>query len=106
MPQAQDEDGAGGDLISHLVATDDDPAHLARLIGFQFLLDPRIAEQPIRCMGKPLDHARRRFGRDRALMSVQAHKVRGRFAGPLNLHSTGEGCGLSVPRLSAHAWIA
>src|SRR3546814_17005745 len=35
MPEAQDEDGPGRDLVAHLVIADDDPADLARLIGFQ-----------------------------------------------------------------------
>src|SRR3546814_11609656 len=53
-----------------------------------------------------LDHARCRLGCDRAQMLVQSHKVRRCLARPLDLHLTGEGSGLSVPRLSAHAWIA
>src|SRR3546814_529707 len=103
MPEAQDEDGPGRDLVAHLVIADDDPADLAWLIGFQLLADPRIIEQAIRRMGELLDHARRRVGGDRTQMLVQTHKVRRRLAGPLDLHLTGEGSGLSVPRLSAHA---
>src|SRR3546814_18921454 len=105
MPEAQYEDRSGRDLVAHLVVADDDPADLARLIGFQLLADPRIIDQPIRCVGELLDHARRRFGGDRTQMLVQSHKVRRRLAGPLDLHLTGEGSGLSVPRLSAHAVI-
>ncbi len=97
---------AASELVAHLVIAHDDPADLARLIGFQLLADPRIIEQPIRCVGELLDHARCRFGRDRAQMLVQTHKVRRRLAGPLDLHLIGEGSGLSVPRLSAHAVIA
>jgi len=37
MPEAQDEDCRGRDLVAHLVIADDDPADLARLIGFQLL---------------------------------------------------------------------
>src|SRR3546814_17817277 len=101
MPEAQYEDRSGRDLVAHLVVADDDPADLARLIGFQLLADPRIIDQPIRCVGELLDNARRRFGGDRTQMLVQSHKVRRRLAGPLDLHLTGEGSGLSVPRLSA-----
>src|SRR3546814_2691131 len=100
MPEAQYEDRSGRDLVAHLVVADDDPADLARLIGFQLLADPRIIDQPIRCVGELLDHARRRFGGDRTQMLVHSHKVRRRLAGPLDLHLTGEGSGLSVPRLS------
>src|SRR3546814_6072377 len=78
MPEAQYEDRSGRDLVAHLVVADDDPADLARLIGFQLLADPRIIDQPIRCVGELLDHARRRFGGDRTQMLVQSHKVRRR----------------------------
>src|SRR3546814_10606175 len=104
MPDAQHEDGSGRDLVAHLVVAHDDPADFARLIGFQLLADPRIIEQPIGRMGELLDHARCRLGCDRAQMLVQSHKVRRCLARPLDLHLTGEGSGLSVPRLSAHAW--
>src|SRR3546814_11675856 len=106
MPEAQYGEMSGRDLLAHLVVADGDPADLARLIGCQLLADPRISDQPIRCVGELLDHARRHFGGDRTQMLVQSHKVRRRLAGPLDLHLTGEGSGLSVPRLSAHAVIA
>ena len=52
MPEAQDEDGRGSDLIAQLGIADDDPADLARLIGFQLLADPRILKQTIRRVGE------------------------------------------------------
>jgi len=66
MPEAQNEDRRGGDLVAHFIIADDDPADLARLIGFELLADPRIAEQSIRRVGELLDNTRRCLGRDRA----------------------------------------
>src|SRR3546814_19113854 len=99
MPEAQDEDRRGRDFVAHLIVADDDPATLTWLIGFQLFADPRIIEQPVRRVGELLDNPRRRLGFERAKMLVQTHKVRRRLAGPMALHLTGDGSGLSVPRL-------
>lgn len=73
MPKAKNEDGRSRDLITQLIIADDDPPDLARLVGFQLLANPWMLEQSIGCMGELLDDTRRRIGRNRAQMLVEAH---------------------------------
>ncbi len=105
MPETQNEDRCVRDLVSQLVSADDDPPDLARLVGLKLLADPRVVEQSIRRAGELRNDARRRIGRDRPQMLMQPHQIRQRLAGPLDPHAVGGGNGLSVARLSAHAWI-
>ena len=58
VPKAQNENGTGRDLISHLIISNDDAPHLTRLIGFQLLTDPWIVEQPVGRLCQLLDDAR------------------------------------------------
>ena len=52
MPQPQDINHGFLELVAHLVFTDKDAAHLARLELFQPLADARIGQQANRCGGQ------------------------------------------------------
>lgn len=103
MPEAQDEDGGVRDFVALLIVAHDDATDFAWFVGFELLADPWIIDQPVRCVRKLLDDPCCGIRRDRPQMLVQADEIRRRPAGPLDLHFSGGGSGLSVVRLSAHA---
>ena len=105
MPKPQNEDRPARDFIAHLIIANDDPTDLARFIGFQLLAKPGIIEQAIRGVRKLLNYASRSIGCHGFEVFVEAYEIRRSLGGPMDLHLVGEGSGVSVPRLSAHAWI-
>lgn len=106
VPEAQNENGAGRDFIAQFVIAHDNSPDLAWLIGFELFPNSRIIEEPIRRSRKLLNHTRCRVWRYWLQKCMEPDQIGGRLACPLDFHSAGRGSGLSVPRLSAHAWIA
>src|SRR3546814_11031349 len=103
MPKAENGECAAHDLVSHFIMAHDDSPDLTRFESLQLFAKARIVEQAVRRMRKLLHDTRGRLRCDRPQMLIQAQNVRRRLTGPLNLPPVGEGSGLSVERLSAHA---
>ena len=106
VPQAQDEDFAGCDLVAQFVIAHRDAADFAGCVGVEALAEPWKVAQAVGGVGELPDHAGGGFRRDRREKIVQAHQVGGSARRPADLHGLGGGSGVSVARLSAQAVTA
>ncbi|CDO35973.1 hypothetical protein SPHV1_2280117 [Novosphingobium sp. KN65.2] len=103
MPEAQNEYRSVRDFVVQLVIADDDSPHLARIKRIQPLAKAGVIQQSVRCARQLLDDARRGIWGDGLQMFMEADKIAGGLAGPLNVHANGGASGSSVERLSAQA---
>lgn len=104
VPEPQDDNPTFGKFVAQLVLSDCDTPHFAWFIGFELFADSGKIDQLQRRAREVLDHPRRRRRRHRREEIMQADEIASRLARPLDLQGEGGGNGVSVDRLSAHAW--
>ena len=102
VPQPQNPDSIGLDLVTHFVVTDDQLAYVALPEIGQPLAQMGMSPKVLRACLELRKNGLRRAEIERRKEGVQPDKIAKRLAGPDHAH-VGGGKGLSVPRLSIQA---
>ena len=76
MPKAENDDRRICNLVTQFMVANDDTSDLAWFVGVKLLANAWKVGQVFRRARELLDHSRRRPGRDRPQMLVQAHEIR------------------------------